>query len=109
MINDISKTIRFRFYNRFTKQDSVIVKMPYLPFWAISGYYSKLFRAMKIASAFNCDSRQIKGEISFASAKNDRTVIAFPSGLILDIPYGATEKDIKIINHHLEGLKMVVE
>lgn len=109
MQKDISKTIHFRFYNKFTKQDAVIVDIPFLPFLAISGHYSRLFKQMKDASAFECNKQQMIAKVWFSGEKNDRTIITMASGIKLNMPYDVTEKDVKIIKHHLQGLKMAIE
>ena len=109
MIKDISKTIHFRFFNKFTKQDAVIVDIPFIPFLATNGYYSDLFKKLREASAFKCDKSMIKGKVWFTTDKGDRMVISMASGIKLNMPHVLNEKDIKIIRHHLEGLKMAVE
>lgn len=106
MKSDISKTIIFRFTNRFTKQEIMRVVMPYLPFLAASGYYSRSYKAFKDNAAIGFEKGLVSGKHFFTTDKKDRTVISLPSGMSLDFPYDINEQDRKIILHQLEGVKM---
>lgn len=106
MIKDISKTIVFVFSNKFTGQNILTWSMPYLPFWATTGHYSKFYKRIKSVAANKFENSLVKGRVFFKTDKTDRSILSFPSGAKLDFPYDVTPKDIKIITHHLEGLKM---
>lgn len=106
MRNQISKSIWFRFENRFAKEKILAVEMPYIPFLCINGYYSKLYKRMKRALLFSCEANLVKGKHWFDSRKTNRTIFTFYNGFSIDIPHNATPTDMKIIFHYLEGLKM---
>ena len=108
MKKDISKTIVFVFSNKFTKQLILSVFMPYLPFLATNGHYSKLYNKLKTSAATNMEKSLVKGRKYFTSNKSTRMIIELPSGLSLDMPHDVTRKDIAIIKHHLEGVKMAI-
>jgi hypothetical protein len=106
MKRDISKTIVFEFANKFTKQHIVTVKMPYLPFRAANGIYSRLYKGAKVAAAADCEKSLVLGKISFENAKTKRTTITLASGLGVDMPYDLTKEDLDILIYHCEGFKM---
>lgn len=106
MRDQISKTIVFQFDNRFAKTGLLTIEMPYIPFRCLSGYYSKLYARAKKALAFGCDDSLVTGKHSFEERKTKRTVITLFNGLAIDFPYDASRKDLDIIEHHLQGLKM---
>lgn len=106
MREQISKTIWFRFENRFAKEKILTIEMPYIPFLCVTGHYSKLYKRMRKALAFSCEPSLIKGRHWFESSKTKRTIFTFYNGFSLDVPYDVTAKDMKIVFHYLEGLKM---
>jgi hypothetical protein len=106
MLKDISKTIHFGFTNKFTKQHVMTIDIPFLPFFAIDGYYSDSYKKLKDGAAFKCEKELIKGKVWFTDGKSKRIVLTMASGLIVDIPYDFTEKDRRILLHHMEGFKM---
>lgn len=108
MKKDISKTIVFRFSNNFTKSIIFTISLPYLPFYAADGFYSRLYKRVKESATFGFEKSLVHGKKWIELKKSYRTVISLPSGLSLDMPYDVNGQDINIINHYLEGLKMSV-
>lgn len=109
MRQDISKTVVMEFINRFTKQVALTVKMPYLPFLAQKGHYSNLYKKFIEVSAFDCEKELMYGKITWLPQRQNRTVISFPNGVCLDVPYDLNKTDVEIIKHHLEGIKMSIQ
>lgn len=107
MKDDISKTLKMEFINRFTKQVSVTVIMPYLPYRAQKGYYSNLYTKLKDVSAYDCEKELMYGKVTWLPRYSKRTIISFSNGISLDVPYDLTKTDIQIINLHIEGLKLL--
>lgn len=101
-----NKTIVFYFTNAFTKKEIMTLKMPYVPFWATNGHYSSLYKRMKLSVAFKIDKSLVRGKKWFLSQETNRTIITYPNGVSLDMPFDINEKGIKIILHYLEGVKM---
>lgn len=106
MRDQISKTIVFSFENRFAKTGLLTIEMPYIPFRCLSGYYSRLYAGAKKALLFSCEQSLVTGKHSFENRKTKRTIITLFNGLAIDIPYDASRRDLDIIEHHLQGLKM---
>lgn len=104
----ISKTIAFKFINRFTKQPILIVTMPYIPFKATNGYYSNLYKRLKEAACFRCEKSLIKGSVFYTTEKKKETIIMLNSGIGIQMPHDVTKKDVSIIKHYIEGLKMSI-
>lgn len=106
MKETITKTIVFRFTNKLTKELEVSLRVPYLPYLATTGYYSSLYKRIKYAAAFDCEPGLIDGRKYFETGKSDRALMVFGNGVKFDFPYNVTPKEVKIIKHHLEGIKM---
>lgn len=106
MTTDIQRTILFSFRNKFTKAHILTISTPYLPFLASNGYYSRMYKQMKESAAVGFQKSLVVGKHSFDKRRTKRTIIQLDSGVVLDFPYDANTTDMKIINHHLEGLKL---
>lgn len=106
MLNDSTRTICFRFKNSFTGNDLFYIRMPYLAFYANSGYYQRLFKNIKQIFSFEAESGLLKCSFGFRITKEDRIIMFFESGALLDLPYDVNAEDLKIVNHYLTGLKM---
>lgn len=105
----ISQTIAFTFINRFTKKIILDIQMPYIPFEATNGKYSKIYRRMKVAVATGFEGAMVKGKVSTDNKKTTRTLIRFDCGASIDMPNEVSELDIKIIKHYLAGVKMALK
>lgn len=107
-MKDIIGTISFIFINRFTKAEILNIVVPYQPFLAINGHYSKLYKRMKQAAAVGMEIALVKGRFYKEPKLTYRAVISFQSGASINFPYDVNKQDVKIILHHLEGVKMTL-
>lgn len=109
MIYDISKTIVFRFTNRFTKANLFDIEIPYQPFLATNGKYSRLYKSMKQAAAFGFEQSLVVGKIWFEPRKTNRLIIKTDNGFKLDLPKDLTPLDREILFHHFAALKSALQ
>jgi hypothetical protein len=103
-----TKTILFQFENKSSKE-RLRVSMPYFPSEAINGFYSGIYKRLKQSFEPKNTFHFITGKKWFENKKTKRTVISLSSGIILDIPFEISKKDVKIINHHIDGVKMALK
>ena len=101
-----TKSILFKFEDKFSKE-TLTMRMPYYPGMAKNGHYSQLYKRIK--EAFKFGFSNIIGQKWTDNKISDRTVFSFNNGISIDMPFDVTEKDIKIIKHHLEGIKMALK
>jgi|SRR5689334_10752400 len=105
MKNDISKTLIFRFTNKFTKKVVLTVELPYMPFLATTGHYSRLYKKMKEAAAIGFEKSLIKGKKWAESRIVERAKISVGKALI-DMPPDFNRNDMEIVKHHLKGIEL---
>lgn len=104
------KTITLRIYNKFFNKTIVTYKFPFDKTKAMSGWYSDFWRDTKIdiANSEGCDKNWIRLKWYMKNEETDRAIAEFPSGTKMDAPFNLNKVDIKILQLHLEALKLAI-
>ena len=104
----LPRQIVMRFYNSFFNTEIMRVKMPYDMRLSMNGFYSSKWRKLKIelANQEQIDKNFIRLKYWFESEVSDRMVITLKSGIVFNSPFEMNKTDYKIIDLHLEALKL---
>jgi hypothetical protein len=105
----IRKRIKFTFLNTFTHEQVLVVSIPYVQFKATTGFYSKLYKRLRVSAAHQCETRMIKGRHEFAENKSDRVLMKFSNNVGLDIPFDINHTDIEIIKLYFKALSLAIK
>lgn len=87
----------------------MLISVPYYPHKAIDGFYSGLYKRSKKSFEFKTLISSVISKKWIDKKISERTIISFENNVKMDIPFEITTKDVKIINHHLDGLKMAIQ
>lgn len=82
--------------------------MPYNPFKAIVGFYSRLHKRVKntMATVEKCHKQNIVIKWDKMTGKTKRVVYLFENGCSLDMPDDASSYDYSIVQKQFDVLKM---
>lgn len=104
----MTRSIEFTILNKFTDTWAMKVKMPYDPYKAIYGYYSKYLRRLKdvVRETENAVPENIYSKKVVVKESIRRTVYSWPCGVVIDMPHNATKYDYEILLAQLEVIRM---
>lgn len=105
------KRLILKFHNTLTGRKICNYDFPLDKLKASEGWYSDFARTAKIdlANIEKVDKFFIRFVIEIKVGNwSDRMYLTSESGLKFDSPFDLTKKDIKILEHHLEGLRLAI-